>query len=75
VLGAPLKANDHRADHLRARLAKDERGLVATAFARQDSGQMRLLAEADALILRAPHAPALEAGALVEVLRLDQFGL
>jgi molybdopterin molybdotransferase len=76
VLGAALPANDHRADHLRASLATDDSGqLVATAFPRQDSGQLRLLAKADALILRAPHAPAAAAGEPVSVLRLAEFGV
>ncbi len=80
VLGAPLAANDHRADHLRARLAPGTDGgadgvAVATAFGRQDSGMLRLLAEADALILRAPHAPAAAVGERVRVIRLDTMGL
>jgi molybdopterin molybdotransferase len=75
-LGAPLAANDRRADHLRATLSTNPDGsLVATAFARQDSSMLRTLAQADALILRAPHAPALEAGASVPVIRLDTLGL
>jgi len=75
-LGAPLAANDKRADHLRASLAQDGNGaLVATAFARQDSSMLRLMAQADALILRPPHAPALAAGAMVPVIRLDALGL
>jgi molybdopterin molybdotransferase len=74
-LGAPLRANDHRADFLRGRLHRDEAGeLVATAFERQDSAMLKLLADADALILRPPHAPALGAGATVEVIRLDVLG-
>ncbi len=76
VLGAPLAANDHRADHLRATLAPGERGLpVATAFERQDSGMLRVLSLADALILRAPNAPALAAGERVDVIRTDLLGL
>ncbi len=76
VLGAPLPANDHRADHLRARLTDTPDGIpVATAFGRQDSAMLRLLAESDALILRAPHAPAAPAGAGVSVIRLDTLGL
>ncbi len=76
VLGAALPANDHRADHLRARLAPGGDGVpVATAFARQDLGMLRLLAEADALILRAPNAPAAAVGARVRVIRLDTIGL
>jgi molybdopterin molybdotransferase len=75
-LGAPLRANDHRADFLRGRLTRsDTVELIATAFERQDSAMMKLLADADALILRAPHAPALEAGAAVQVIRLDMLGL
>ncbi len=75
-LGAPVAANDHRADHLRATLAADAAGgLVATAFGHQDSSLLRLLAGAGCLILRPPHAPALPAGAVVPVLRLDTLGL
>jgi molybdopterin molybdotransferase len=75
-LGAPLRANDHRADFLRGRLTRNEDGeLIATAFERQDSAMLKLLADANVLILRAPHAPALEAGAMVEVIRLDALGL
>jgi molybdopterin molybdotransferase len=75
-LGAPLAANDKRADHLRATLSTAPDGtLVATAFPRQDSSMLRLMAQADALILRATHAPAAEAGAMVPVIRLDALGL
>ncbi len=76
ALGAGLAANDHRADHLRARLAPGPDGMpVATAFTRQDSAMLRLLAESDALILRAPHAPAANPGDSVEIIRLDTLGL
>ncbi len=75
-LGAALGENDLRADHLRAKFARDEAGRpVVIAFPRQDSSLMRLLAEADALILRPPHAPALAAGAVVPVIRLDRLGI
>jgi molybdopterin molybdotransferase len=70
-LGAPVRANDARADHLRATV-KDG---IATPFERQDSGMLTLLQRADALILRAPHAPALPAGAEVEILELDTLWL
>ena len=76
TLGAAVRANDHRADHLRATLSTDSAGrLTATPNTRQDSGMLRILAEAGSLILRAPHAPAAEAGAPVRVLRLDLLGL
>jgi molybdopterin molybdotransferase len=75
-LGAALPANDRRADHLRARLAEDADGTpVATAFERQDSSMLRVMAQADALILRPPHAPAAAAGEMVPVVRLDAHGL
>jgi molybdopterin molybdotransferase len=76
TLAEPVRANDARADHLRAILRLDADGtLHATPFATQDSGQLRLLARADALVLRPPHAPALAAGAVVPMIRLDMLGL
>ncbi len=75
-LGAKLAANDHRADHLRATLSADaDGGLIATPFERQDSAMLRVMAQADALVLRGPHAPARDAGDLVEIIRLDALGL
>ena len=76
VLGAAVAANDHRADHLRASLAqRDDGTLVVTPFGRQDSAMLRMMQTADALVLRAPHAPALPAGAAVSVIRLDSLGV
>jgi molybdopterin molybdotransferase len=77
VAGAPLAANDRRQDFLRARLeeAAEEGPPVATPFPVQDSSMLATLARADALILRAPHAPALPAGAPVEVIVLGELGL
>jgi molybdopterin molybdotransferase len=72
VLGADVAANDLRADHLRASLAQRDGRLVATPFPVQDSSMIRVLAEAEALILRAPHAPAAAAGSLCRILRLDR---
>jgi molybdopterin molybdotransferase len=76
IAGAALKENDRRADHLRSTLVTDAEGrLVATPFPVQDSAMLRRLALADALILRAPHAPALPAGAEVPIIRLDSLGI
>ena len=70
-LGAALGANDRREDYLRARLAADGEDLpVATPFARQDSSMLARFVEADALVVRAPHAPPAAAGDLVEIIRL-----
>jgi molybdopterin molybdotransferase len=76
ITGVPLRENDHRADHLRATLSSDSEGrLIATQFPVQDSAMLRRLALADALILRAPRAPALPAGAEVPIIRLDALGI
>ena len=75
-LGTDLAANDHRADHLRATLSIAVDGaVIATPFPRQDSAMLRVMAQADALVLRAPNAPALAAGAMVEIIRLDSMGI
>ncbi len=71
TLGAEVPTNDRRADFLRAHIERRADGsLIATPFPRQDSALLRDLAAADCLILRAPHAPALSAGARVEVIML-----
>ncbi len=72
VLGAPLRANDERADHIRATLSPE---MVVTAMTSQDSSRLRDLTDAGALILRAPHAPAAEAGDSVEILVLAELGI
>ena len=54
-LGAPMKPNDQRDDHVRATLVRDQGGWVATPFPVQDSGMLRTLARADALIRRPAH--------------------
>lgn len=76
IAGAALRANDHRADHLRATISTDSHGrTVATPFPVQDSAMLRRLAHADALILRAPNAPALPEGSETPVIRLDSLGI
>jgi molybdopterin molybdotransferase len=71
IAGEKLGENDKREDYLRATLSQQEDGrLVATAFGRQDSSMLRRLSDADCLIVRPPHAPALQAGAPVPILRL-----
>ena len=69
TLGAAMKPNDQREDYVRARL---ENG-VATPFPLQDSGMLRTLAQAQCLIRRPAFQPALEAGAAVEVVPLDEY--
>lgn len=74
-LSVPMKANDQRADYVRASLSRDKNAWLATPFPVQDSSMLRTLALADALILRAPFAPALVAGAEVPIIRLGELGL
>jgi molybdopterin molybdotransferase len=74
-LGAAVRANDHRADHLRAQLQRSPDGAwIATPFDRQDSALQSMLAKSEALIVRAPHAPAQQAGTPVQIIRLDLGG-
>lgn len=78
TLGVAMPANDWRADFVRAAFLghADPQGRpVVAPFPRQDSDMMRLLAAADALVLRPPEAPALDAGAEVDIIRLDTLGL
>lgn len=70
-LGIDLPANDRREDYLRATLATDHTGqLIATPFPRQDSSMLSLMAKADCLVVRPPHAPAAKAGDFVEVVMM-----
>lgn len=75
-LGAAMATNDQRQDYVRARLERSPGGeWVATAFPIQDSSMLSALAQAGALILRRPHAPAAAAGEAVEILLLADLGL
>lgn len=65
-----LPANDQRQDYLRARTEIRDGELWVEAFAVQDSSMLKALAQADALIVRAPGAAAAQAGARVSILPL-----
>lgn len=76
MLAGDLPANDRREDYMRADLSRDGEGrLIARAALRQDSSMLRTLSSSGGLLRRPPHAPALQAGAMVEVLVLDEFGI
>jgi molybdopterin molybdotransferase len=70
-LAAAMKPNDQREDYVRATIERDAAGWVVTPFPVQDSGMLKTLARAGALIRRQPHDPALAAGAEVSIIRLD----
>jgi molybdopterin molybdotransferase len=73
LLGRDIGANDQREDYLRARLEeRDDGTLIATPVTKQDSSLLANLAAAQALLIRAPFAPAAKAGAPVEILRLPE---
>ncbi|RWQ24336.1 gephyrin-like molybdotransferase Glp [Mesorhizobium sp.] len=69
-LGAAMPANDLRQDYVRAVVREDDGVLVATPFGIQDSSMLRMLADANGLIVRAPFAPAAVAGEACSVLML-----
>ncbi|SFP76999.1 molybdopterin molybdotransferase [Mesorhizobium sp. NFR06] len=69
-LGTPMQANDVRQDYVRAVVREEAGALVATPFGIQDSSMLRMLADANGLIVREPFAPAAQAGAECRVLML-----
>ena len=73
LLGRDAGANDQREDYLRARLEERADGtLIATPVNHQDSSLLANLAAAQALVIRAPFAPAAKAGSPCEILRLPK---
>jgi molybdopterin molybdotransferase len=69
-LGAAMVANDQREDYIRADVSEENGALVATPFGIQDSSMLRMLADANGLIVREPFAPEAETGAPCRVLML-----
>ena len=73
TLATSMPANDRRADYVRTAIATAADGTVrVTPFPRQDSSHLRVLALADALAIRAPHAPAAAEGDAIDLIRLDR---
>ncbi|MDQ6704068.1 MAG: molybdopterin molybdotransferase MoeA [Pseudomonadota bacterium] len=71
ILGKALCGNDSRQDYLRAALRPSETGLpVAAPFEIQDSSLLRILAQAQCLVIREPHAEPAAAGDLCRIIRL-----
>ena len=66
-----LPANGQRQNYMRARLKRAENRWLAEPFAEQDSTMIATLAQADALLIRPPHAPDLTAGSPVTALPLE----
>ncbi|NEU13896.1 molybdopterin molybdotransferase MoeA [Methylobacterium sp. BTF04] len=73
TLGCAMAANDGRQDYLRASLdTNPDRVPVAHPEDRQDSSMLSVLGQAEALLIRPPHAPAAKAGDPCRILRLDR---
>ena len=66
-----LPANDQRQDYVRARTEIRNGELCVEAFDVQDSSMLSTLAKSDALIVRAPNAPAAKAGERTRILPLE----
>lgn len=68
-LRRPLAANEVRETYLRARTERDNAGQAwATVSENQDSSLVSVFAASDALVVRAPDAPALDAEDIVQTL-------
>ena len=65
-----MKANDERADYMRATLKDGPEAAIVTPMPDQDSSLMAPLAKADCLLIRAPHAPFAPAGSPCVILKL-----
>lgn len=73
ITATELAANDHRQDYMRAQLRRRPDGkLEAQSYGKQDSSQMKIFANSDALIIRPPGAPALPAGSPCRVVMLRE---
>lgn len=69
-LAGPLPAGGPREHYMRAALQDGPNGPAIAPFAVQDSGAIRALATADALLVQPPNAPALPAGTEVSYVPL-----
>ena len=70
-LAGGLPANDARQDYLRAKLEWRDGQCWARVFDQQDSSMLKIFSQADALIVRKPHAPPVADGAMVEFISLE----
>jgi molybdopterin molybdotransferase len=69
-LAAPMPENDTRQDYVRAAIVENGGDPSVTPFTTQDSSMLKVFAEANGLVIRAPFAPAAAAGETVRVLML-----
>jgi molybdopterin molybdotransferase len=75
-LAVDLPANGVRQDYMRASLShNDDRILLATPVANQDSSLVKTMARADGLIVRPPNAPPAKAGDPCRVISFHGLGV
>ena len=75
-LAVDLPANGVRQDYMRALLSRSTEGiLIATPVSAQDSSLVRMMAGADGLIVRAPHAEPAKAGEACRVIAFHGLGV
>jgi molybdopterin molybdotransferase len=75
-LAVDIKANGVRQDYMRCTLARDEDDVLhATPAALQDSSLVKVMARADGLIVRPPHAGPARAGEPCRVIAFDRLGV
>ena len=73
TLSGSLPKNDLRQDYLRAQFKLGMDGILTVVpFNKQDSSMVSLLAAADCLIIRKPHAPEAVSGQQVDILRFPK---
>lgn len=71
-LATDIKANEMRMDFQRAQIVGDQDGLpLVRPLPVQDSSMLSVLARADVLLVRQPHAPGAKAGEPCEILPLE----
>ena len=70
ALAAPVTENDRRQDYLRAVFDGVGETRTIRPLGRQDSSMLKAFSDAQGLIIRPPHAPALNTGDIVPVLVL-----
>lgn len=66
-----LPENGSRQDYMRAQYSENDRGeKIVTTTPKQDSAKLSTLANANCLLIRAPHAPAITKGTQVKIMLL-----
>jgi molybdopterin molybdotransferase len=70
-LAHDLAPGGPREHYMRATLASGDEGPTVAPFDAQDSSMLSRLSAADCLMVQPPHAPAMRAGTMIDVIALD----